>query len=309
MSHTFFAKPPRVAGLDQVEWRTLALLGACICTLMAAVFMISQWSVAFAVLTATLALVLHASLSHEVLHGHPFASRRANEALVIVSPLVFIPYLRFRDTHLAHHDDTRLTDPYDDPESQYLDPGVWARLPRVLKVVLGFNNTLIGRILVGPVIGQIAFMHGDWQAMRRGDRQVTKGWLMHLPGVALVLGVVWIAPLPLTWYLVACYAALAILKIRTFLEHQAHVLARGRTAIVEDRGLLAFLFLNNNLHVVHHMHPRVPWYRLPALYRANADRYLTRNEGYRYRSYGEVFARHLFVAKDPVAHPLWSRDR
>jgi 8-oxo-dGTP pyrophosphatase MutT (NUDIX family) len=30
-----------------------------------------------------------------------------------------------------------------------------------------------------------------------------------------------------------------------------------------------------------------------------------RNDGYRYASYGEIFRRHLFRAKDPVPHPLY----
>ena len=78
--------------------------------------------------------------------------------------------------------------------------------------------------------------------------------------------------------------------------------------IIEDRGPLAFLFLNNNLHVVHHMHPRTPWYRLPQLYFSNREKYLTRNEGYRYDSYAQIFRRHLLRAKDPVPHPLWPRQ-
>jgi len=75
--------------------------------------------------------------------------------------------------------------------------------------------------------------------------------------------------------------------------------------VIEDRGVLALLFLNNNLHVVHHMHPNVSWYRLPALYRANKARYLARNQGYVYRSYGQIFRLFLCRSKDPVAHPLW----
>ncbi|MFN6978595.1 MAG: fatty acid desaturase, partial [Gemmobacter sp.] len=64
-------------------------------------------------------------------------------------------------------------------------------------------------------------------------------------------------------------------------------------------------FLNNNLHVVHHMHPNVPWYRLPALYAANRAHYRRRNDGYVYRSYAEVFRRYALRAKDPVAHPVY----
>ena len=99
-----------------------------------------------------------------------------------------------------------------------------------------------------------------------------------------------------------------MLKIRTFLEHQAHELVRGRTVVVEDRGPLAFLFLNNNFHIVHHMHPKMPWYRLPGLYFANREKYLTRNGGYRYASYAEIFRRHLIRAKDTVPHPLRPQD-
>jgi fatty acid desaturase len=114
--------------------------------------------------------------------------------------------------------------------------------------------------------------------------------------------------MPVWAYLLAAYLGVSLLKIRTFLEHQAHERARGRTVIIEDRGPLALLFLNNNLHVVHHAHPRVPWYRLPALYRANRARFLGMNEGYRFGSYGEIFTRYLLRAKDPVPHPLLRRE-
>ena len=292
-----------------IEWITLGLFVACMALWGLGLFLLPGWSMGVAAVTVALALVLHASLTHEVLHGHPFPSRLASEALVVINPGLFIPYLRFRDTHLAHHQDANLTDPYDDPESNYFDPQVWARLSRPVRWVLEVNNTLAGRMLVGPLVAQLAFMAQDGRAIRAGDRQVLKAWVIHLPATLLVLGVVTAAPMPLWLYLLACYAALSVLKIRTFLEHQAHEKARGRTVIIEDRGPLAFLFLNNNLHVVHHMHPRVPWYRLPALYRANAARYLACNEGYRYGSYAQVFAAHFWRAKDPVPHPLWSSDR
>jgi len=130
-----------------------------------------------------------------------------------------------------------------------------------------------------------------------------------VPQVAVVLAWVWYAPMPVWGYLLAAWIGIALLKIRTFLEHRAHERASGRTVIVEDRGPLAFLFLNNNLHVVHHMHPEVPWYRLPALYATRRDHYRRRNDGYVYRSYSEIFRDHLWRAKDPVPHPLrpWRR--
>ena len=289
------------AGWDGV---TLALFAACL-ALWGAGLALYTTAPLLAVALLVPALVLHSSLSHELLHGAPVPSARAGTLLGLVQPGLAVPYLRFRRLHLAHHRDANLTDPYDDPEANYLDPGVWAGLPGWQRRLLRANNTLAGRMVLGPAIGQWAFVRGDLAALRRGDRQVLGDWLAHLPGVALVLVLVSAAGMPVWVYLAVCYAALGVLKIRSFLEHRAHVRASARTVIVEDRGPLALLFLNNNYHVVHHMHPQVPWHRLPALYRAERSRFLRRNGGYVYRSYGQIFRAHLWRTKDPVAHPLW----
>jgi fatty acid desaturase len=254
------------------------------------------------------ALTLHSSLSHEILHGHPFGAERAETIIGLFQPGLFVPYLRFKQTHLAHHRDANLTDPYDDPESNYLDPAVWACLEKWQRAVLQINNTLAGRIVIGPAIGMYSFVRADVTAVRSGDMGVLRDWLAHIPAVVITLWVVALSDLSVLTYLAACYSAMAILKIRTFLEHQAHDRVSGRTAIVEDRGPLAFLFLNNSLHVVHHMHPDVPWYRLWPLYNAQRERYVTRNGGYVFTGYGEVLRRYLWRKKDPVAHPLWRGD-
>ena len=274
----------------------------------AATTFVAGWSLLAAVVLAGIVIALYASLQHEVIHGHPFANDRLNAALVFPSFTVLIPYLRFRDTHLAHHLDSILTDPYDDPESNYLDPVVWQKLPRAVRAVLAANNTLAGRLLIGTLVSQVAFMLSDLRQARTGDRSVLRGWLWHIPAVALVvLWLVWVGQMPLWAYLIAAYIGVSLLKIRTFLEHRAEERVSKRTVIIEDRGPLSLLFLNNNFHVVHHMHPRVAWYRIPALYFANKDRYLSRNGGYRYPSYLDIFKRYFLKAKDPVPHPLWPR--
>lgn len=291
-----------------VEWPTLIMIGGCYALWAAVGVFLYPLSPVIATLVLGVLIAFHGSLTHEVLHGHPFRSKTLNEAMMFTSLGLLIPYNRFRDLHLAHHQDQRLTDPFDDPESNYLDPGVWEALPRWKQWVFAINNTLLGRMVLGPIIGQALFMQSEWQAARAGDRAVWLAWALHLPGVAIVLAWIYFATdMPIWAYFIAAHIGLGLLKIRTFLEHQAHERARARTVIIEDRGPLAFLFLNNNLHVVHHMHPRVPWYRLPQLYRDNKSRYLDRNDGYRYASYSEIFRKFLFRAKDPVPHPLWRR--
>ena len=294
--------------VHRVEWQTLSLIILVYLGFLGATAWLAAASLWVAVPVTGVLIALYSSLEHEVTHGHPTDSEWINAAVIFPSLNPMVPYLRFRDTHLAHHMDSRLTDPYDDPESAFLDQGDWVRLPSWVRSLLNLNNTLAGRLVLGPLIGQAMFMAADWKLISAGDRRVLIGWLLHIPAAAPVLWWVWQSPMPVWAYLVATYIGLAILKVRTFAEHQAHELTRGRSVIIEDRGPLAFLFLNNNLHIVHHMHPKLPWYALPARYRAGRKRYLDLNGGYRFRSYGELFRRHLFRAKDPVPHPLWQRS-
>ena len=297
---TAAARPHR-----DLEWPTLAML-ALSYALFVAGTLIWPLSTGAALLLTALAIAQYSSLQHEVLHGHPFRNQILNEALIFPALPLFVPYIRFKDTHLAHHYDPNLTDPYDDPESNYLDPAVWAQTPRWRQILLRINNTLLGRMVLGPAIGTWYFSAPDIAQMRAGNRRVILAWVLHAAGIAIVLAWLWIfTDMPVWAWALAAYLGYGLLKIRTYLEHRAHEAFRARTVIIEDRGPLALLFLNNNLHVVHHCHPTLPWYELPALYAAKGDHFRRRNESYVFSGYGEIFRRYLFKAKDPVAHPVW----
>ncbi len=286
-----------------VEWPTLALFLVVYLLWAIAVFWLAEISPAHAIPVAGLSIAFHGSLQHEAIHGHPTRWSPVNTALAFPPVSIVVPFTRFRDTHLAHHQDADLTDPYDDPETNYMTAADWAALPGWQRVLLGLNNTLAGRLIVGPAIGTLCFIRCDW-ARGRENPGVRAKWLWHWVSILPVLALVWASPMPLWAYALAVYVALALLRIRTFLEHQAHEQTRARSVIIEDRGPLAFLFLNNNLHAVHHAHPQVPWYKLPALYRSKAPHFIAMNGGYRFASYGEIFRRYFLRRKDPVVHPL-----
>lgn len=289
-----------------IEWPTVILFAVTYALWGAGTTLLWPLAPTLAIIVTGIAVAQLSSLAHEVLHGHPFRSQVLSEALVFPATGLFIPYLRFKDTHLVHHNDPALTDPYDDPESNYFDPAVWAGLPKAVQLVLRVNNTLLGRVLIGPVVGTVIFLAADWRLALKGDWRVIMAWALHLPGLALVFGWLWaLGQMPVWAYLVAVYIGTALLKIRTYLEHRAHEAARARTVIIESRGPLSLLFLNNNFHVVHHMHPAAPWYDLPGMYAARKGHYQRRNEAYVYRNYTEIFRRYLFTPKDPVPHPVW----
>ena len=292
------------AKTEEIEWPTLALLAATYAVWGIGTLVWGQ-SAILSVILAGVAVAQFSSLQHEALHDHPFRNPLLNEALVFPALAIFVPYRRFRSTHLQHHYDPALTDPYDDPESNFLIPEVWERMSRPVQTLLRLNNTLLGRILLGPFISTYAFLFQETLLIRRGDADVRLAWVLNLIGLApVVLWLLW-AGMPLWGYLIAVYLGVALLKIRTFLEHRAHEAFRARTVIIEDHGPLSLLFLNNNFHVVHHMHPAVPWYKIPAMYEDHKAHYQRRNDGYVYKSYAEIIGRYLVRAKDPVPHPIW----
>ncbi len=289
----------------EVEWPTLVVMVA---TYVVWAFGTTLWDdlAILSLLLTAVAISQFSSLQHEVLHGHPFANTRLNEALVFPALMLVMPYRRFRDLHLQHHFDPNLTDPFDDPESNYQAPEVWAKMSRFDRALYRFNNTLLGRMVVGPAISLWVLVRGDWKEWRRGAPGIARAWVLNAMGAAPVIWwLMAVGSMPIWAYFVAVYLGYSLLKIRTYLEHRAHDAVRARTVVIEDRGPLSVLFLNNNLHVVHHMHPTTPWYRLPALYASRRDFYLRRNETYVYRSYAQIFRQYFFHAKDPVPHPIY----
>ena len=296
LAHPQIQRPSLIA-----EWPTFAALLGCYGGWIALLFGPLWLSVpGLAVMIA-----LQSSLQHEIIHGHPTRYPWLNVALVFASLNLLIPYGRFHDTHLAHHTDEWLTDPYDDPESNYLDPAVWNALPTWLQRVHVLNATLAGRLLIGVLISQYYFMRSDLRDICAGRKDVLRDWLLHIPAAALVIWIVIATGYPLWAYFLAAYGGLALLKIRTFAEHRAHEDVQARTAVIEDRGFFAFLFLNNNFHSVHHMYPHISWYALPGFYQAQKGKFMLGNQGYIYKGYRQLFARHFFHCKEPVPHPLW----
>jgi fatty acid desaturase len=252
-----------------------------------------------------LLVTLHWSLQHELVHGHPTRDRRINALLGFPALGVFVPYGRFLALHMAHHGTGALTDPTDDPESFYLSAEDWARTSRPWRHVLRFNNTLIGRCLIGPCITLGRFYRSELGRVWRREPGAASAWALH--GLALSLPMSWLSLVcdipPLTYLATAGYLGMSLLLVRSFAEHRWHPDPTERTVIIEDRSALALLFLNNNLHAVHHAYPWAPWYALPGLFEKHRGRFLRRPDFYHFPGYGALLARYAFRPKESVVHP------
>ena len=294
----------------RVEWPTLALLAATYLGLGGGDALRRRRSgpgSRFRSLAVVLAQ--HSSLQHETIHGHPTRARAERGAGLSRRSGSSFRYRRFRDLHLAHHYDPLLTDPHDDPESNYLDPAVWARLRRPVRALLAANNTLLGRMLIGPFLGIGCLWRDDLArgARRRprrarGPGRTTCAALVPVGALARLA-----ATMPLWQYLARLLGG-AVDPADPHLPRAPGARAGGG-AERDHRGPRAAV-------------DPVPQQQLPrGAPRQPAAALVPAAGGVRPRGArsgcggtaamptaptAEVFGRYLFARKDPVAHPIWT---
>lgn len=251
-------------------------------------------------------LALHSSLQHELIHGHPTRSERVNAWLAGVPLSLWLPFTVYRRTHREHHASSALTDPRLDPESFYVGRDRYDGRGRLWRAYRWSLQTLVGRLVLGPIAMVIGTGGEEWHRWRRLDvasrRAEVVGLLVHLLGVVLVVGwLVVAARLSLALYVVAgVYPSMSLTLLRSYAEHTPHAEVERRTVVVES-WLFGWIYLHNNLHVVHHEAPGLPWYQLPGRWRARRAHYLAR--GVRvYRGY-RSFGCYLVRPKDAPVYP------
>jgi fatty acid desaturase len=288
-----------------VELPTLLVIALVYGGWLTITFFYARWPLAMVAPIGALLITLHSSLQHEIVHGHPTRWNKFNRLLGMAPLSVWLPFERYRQTHLAHHNDRRLTDPLDDPESYYWTPEQWAQLRPLTRAVLRFQQTLAGRMIIGPFWSIGRFLGFEWHAVIRNQQRARRIWIEHLLWcVPVILWLKLVCGMPLWIYFLAMVIpAHSIQLIRSFAEHRAQTEPRERIAIVERSWILGPLFLFNNLHSLHHEAPRIPWYHYNGRYRISRDRLIAENGGLVYSTYFDVARRYLFRAHDKPLHP------
>ena len=245
------------------------------------------------------------SLQHELLHGHPTRSKSFNRLLGLFPMSAWYPYDIYRDSHLAHHRDELLTTPGVDPECNYLQPQHYARLWRLHRAIRWSLRTAAGRLLLGPAVT----IPEVWADVVTGPRQrgmaSVRTWSVHLALLAAMLW--WVQAQagisPLHYLLGIAYPAFSLAMLRSFYEHRPAANPAHRIVINDAALPWRLLYLNNNYHAVHHDHPSLAWYRIPAVYRADRAGFLRRNDGFYLPGYGHVLLRYAFKPVDSPVHP------
>lgn len=290
---------------SQTEWPTWLLLVGFYLAWAVVAFYGQAFGEVFTIVLFIPLVVLWLSIQHELIHGHPTRWPAINKALGFLPFAVWYPYDIYRDTHLAHHNDALLTVPGQDPESRYVTSAFWLQSPRYMRALLWINKTLGGRLLMGAPLAVMSLLGSEIRGLLLAGRSARRVWAVHMLSVAVVLTLVeqYSAISAVQYIFLVSLPALSISMIRSFYEHRPSMLPEHRTVINESSGLLSWLFLNLNLHLVHHDLPGLPWFYLPQVYRARREQWIARNNGYVIHGYFQLLHRHLVHPVDCPRHP------
>jgi fatty acid desaturase len=248
-------------------------------------------------------LAWHFSLQHEAIHGWKSLPLRWRTAIVWLPIGGWIPFELYKRSHTIHHNDLRLTYPGEDTETQYHRAEDWARYSPLWRGLYMANQTLIGRLVLGPPLRFRRMVMIESGALLRGDYRNLRIWIRFAIGLtAVLLFVRWAGGIAVwKYYLLFVYPGISLGMLRAFIEHRWGEDPSERIASVESNWFFGLLFLWNNLHIVHHLYPAMPWYRIPGFYRRNREALLALNGHYVFRGYGAI-ARQWLVK--PVFIPI-----
>src|SRR6185312_6956324 len=160
-----------------IEWPTLLLILSVFAGWLAVTYFYTLLPLWFVIPTGVLLITLHGSLQHEMVHGHPTRWQDVNRALGMVPLSLWLPFERYRQTHRIHHNDERLTDPLDDPESYYWTPEEWARVGPFSRLFLRIEQTLAGRVIIGCFWRIGRFLRLEFMGIFRNERDMLVIWV------------------------------------------------------------------------------------------------------------------------------------
>lgn len=249
----------------------------------------------------------HFSLQHESIHAMRNWPSWLRTAFVWPPLGLWMPYPIYNKSHSTHHVNFYMTHPQRDTESNYQMQAMWPPRSRLQRRIILLNQTLWFRLVFGPFLRLWKLAKKETLRVRAGDYSHLPHWGMHVVSLTVILyWVLVVCQMPLWKYLV-CFAwpGMSLGMLRTFTEHRWGEKPMERVAIVESNTLMGVLFLYNNLHLVHHRQPTLPWYRIRRRFIDNREEMLATNKNFYYRGYLQIARLFMFRPVFDPAHPHW----
>lgn len=221
-------------------------------------------------------LIFLFTLEHECTHQTPFAHVGLNEWVGrLVGVSLFLPFQWFRYFHLAHHRFTNI--PGKDPELAREKPApgwplVWH--------VLGFP--LWAQLFRQLFLSALGRVDADYVPERARPRIVAEArW--HVAIYALLAACLFAAPVLVWIWLVPLVLGQPFLRLYLLAEHGrcafvANMFENSRTTFTNAP--VRYLAWNMPYHAEHHVHPGVPFHKLPEFHACVKAHLKATSEGY-----------------------------
>lgn len=202
--------------------------------------------------------------THEAVHSVLSQSRIINNVLgAICAWPVLQNFSAYKVLHLRHH---KFLGIEGDPD-HYANYTRWSWMV----FIMNWLRLLVGYPVYIVMIPILGFRQG-----RAGDRL----WIAVETGAVLCIGAaIYFSPVPGTYILYGWLLPMILINsfvnVRGMSQHT--LLPEPNDPVLGSRTILSnpitrYFMCNENYHLEHHLFPRVPWYRLPALHRElNAD--------------------------------------
>ncbi len=247
--------------VPQVAWFTLVVFFGCLGLWSASIWAVVTDRVAMGWGTAggVVSVYLMFTPLHEAVHQSIARRRWVNELVGrVCGVLMLAGFAPFRHVHLEHHKHTN--DPEKDPDYWSGSDPKWALplrwLTQDLHYWVVYSRVWAGRPareryeMIVTTVGEI----GVSVAL------IATGWGWH-----------WL----LLWIVPSKLAIVFLAYSFDYLPHVPHRITgkenRYRATLVRPNGLLTPLLLSQNLHLIHHLYPAVPFYRYGAIWRAQRE--------------------------------------
>ena len=268
--------------VPRISWPIVGLFAGAV-----TVFAVSTWAalaerlpVAVTVLLSSAAIFVFFTVLHDAAHYSVSTHRWVNVAfgrvaMFFVSPL--ISYKSFAFIHIEHH---RNTNDGDNDPDHFVSGAPWWQLPvRFPLMDIPYLTFLIRNIKRRP----------------RAEVLETAFLLVASVGVIVAcavtghlwtLGVLYLIPERIGMFVLAWW--FDWLPHHDLDDTQQENRYRATRNRVGSEWVLTPLLLSQNYHLVHHLHPSIPFYRYVAAWRRNEDAYLERDA-----AIGTVFGQQL----------------
>ncbi len=269
-------KTKLIARSDKAGLRHLmAYLTALALTSAGIVIQIPFWGLL--ILPQGILLVFFFTLSHECTHQTPFRSVWINEVIGhAIAPILALPFIWFRNFHLAHHKYTN--DPDNDPE--LADKGRPTTAMAMFIYLSGWNYWRGNlRMLWDNAMGRISAPY--LPKRRHHVMQREASLILILYGLAAIS--LFYSSLLLWVWIIPVLVGQPFLRLYLLAEHGlcppvADMLENSRTTFTSR--LIRSLAWNMPYHAEHHSFPNVPFHNLPALNDITLTHLKSTSDGY-----------------------------